>query len=207
MNCNICMDGDVENPLSLATCGNDGCTFQICPGCAKTYYEVRANRMKCPHCRLVATNTDMKAFEPAPKRTATTSRAQRIHIETELEYREAEERHAGWRAEQDAEQNAREDARRATVPHRQAERRMNRRARPLSVLYSVARADEPYAVPLLCLYLALFLLLSWLIGTLVCVMIGYQSMQEVFKILFGIWAIAIMSLITVVVCGFCEMCK
>ena len=83
---------------------------------------------------------------------------------------------------------------------------MNRRVRPLSVLYSVARAEEPDAV-LLCLYIALFLLLSWLIGTLVCVMIGYQSIQEVFKILFGIWAIAIMSLITVVVCGFCEICK
>jgi len=141
MNCNICMDGDVENPLSLATCGNDGCTFQICPGCAKTYYEVRANRMKCPHCRLVATNTDIKAFEPTPKPTATTSRTQRVHMETELEYREAEERHADWRAEQDAEQNARQDARRATVPNRQAERRM-------TAVHAHYRSCTPSSVPM-----------------------------------------------------------
>ena len=67
MNCNVCMDEDIETPTALISCGNVGCTFKICALCAKTYYGNPYKYTKCPQCRQTSTGDKIEELKPAKK--------------------------------------------------------------------------------------------------------------------------------------------
>ena len=68
MSCNVCMDGeaedDIENPLCLLSCGNKGCTFQMCTTCAETYYGNKYGNRQCPHCRASPVSDAVRSLIP-----------------------------------------------------------------------------------------------------------------------------------------------
>lgn len=65
MNCNVCMDEDIEAPVELMACGNDGCTFRMCKSCTRSYYGRRYGYRKCPQCRSSPLGREVRLFIPA----------------------------------------------------------------------------------------------------------------------------------------------
>jgi len=63
--CNVCMEeDDLEKTSELISCGNEGCTFEICASCAKTYYGSSYRYTRCPQCRRISTGDEIEELKP-----------------------------------------------------------------------------------------------------------------------------------------------
>lgn len=68
--CNVCMEeDDLEEASELISCGNEGCTFEICASCAEKYYGNPYKYTKCPQCRQTSTGDRIEELKP-PKQLA-----------------------------------------------------------------------------------------------------------------------------------------
>jgi len=58
-------EDDIEKASEFISCGNEGCTFEICASCAEKYYGNSYKYTKCPQCRQTSTGDRIEELKPS----------------------------------------------------------------------------------------------------------------------------------------------